>query len=344
MKQNLSKKRVTIYDIAKEVGVSPSLVSRVLSGNGSVSQKSRQKIEEAIEKYDYRPNAMARGLQKSKTGMIGFILPHIGNEYFSSVYYEFEKIASDHNYMVTLFNSKNDYGTEERILGVLEEARVEAIIYMGGQIDQLNPRPYHIDIIKRLDKNIPCILCCEQAERFECVGVHSDDQEGVKRLMKHLMDKGYRRMGILGGANSVISSKNRKDKLVEGATQSGIEVRKEWIIGDSYNELDGIKYMNKLLEEKCLPDVVCCINDHVAYGAQLAALDAGLKVPKDIAFTGFDGVGISELARPKITTVATDFGTLGKRIFETMIKRMNEEDCEVLNLVEPELIIKGSSK
>ena len=105
----MSKKVTTIYDIAREAGVSPSLVSRVLSGNGSVSQKSRQKIEEAIEKFDYRPSAIARGLQKSKTGMIGFVLPHIGNEYFSSVYYEFEKIASQNNYMVLLFNSKNDY-------------------------------------------------------------------------------------------------------------------------------------------------------------------------------------------------------------------------------------------
>lgn len=344
MKQSLDKRRVTIYDIAKEAEVSPSLVSRVLSGNGSVSAKSREKIEKAIEKYNYRPNAMARGLQKSKTGLIGFVLPHIGNEYFSSVYYEFEKIASANNYMVTLFNSKNDYGTEEKILGVLEEARVEAVIYMGGQIDQLNPNPANLEAIRKLNKTIPCILCCEQAGRFNCIGVHSDDQEGIRQLLEHLIHKGYRKMGILGGASSVISSKYRKGKLVEGANACGIEIRKEWIVGNSYNEVDGMECMSKLLEEKDLPDVVCCINDHVAYGAQLAILDAGLKIPKDIAVIGFDGVKLSELARPKITTVATDFETLGKTIFEVMIARMGEEECEPLNLVKPKLIIKESSK
>ena len=87
----MEEKNITIYDIAAEVGVSPSLVSRVISGKGSVSEKTRARIQEVIDKYGFRPNAMARGLQRNRTRIIGFMIPHIGNEYFSNVYYEFEK-------------------------------------------------------------------------------------------------------------------------------------------------------------------------------------------------------------------------------------------------------------
>ena len=115
------RKSITIYDIAKEAEISPSMVSRVLSGKGSVSPKTKERIQAIIDKYDFKPNAIARGLQKSSTRIIGFMIPHIESEYFSSIYYEFEKLASRNGYMTVLYNGKNDPGTEQRILNVFED-------------------------------------------------------------------------------------------------------------------------------------------------------------------------------------------------------------------------------
>ena len=136
----MEEKRITIYDIAAEVGVSASLVSRVVSGKGSVSDKTRKKIQDVIDKYDFRPNAMARGLQKSRTRMIGFMIPHIGNEYFSNVYYEFEKHASENGFMTILYKGKNDRGTEPEPPGALHymqraggEIRVHGGAYRHGK-------------------------------------------------------------------------------------------------------------------------------------------------------------------------------------------------------------------
>lgn len=344
MERNSQKKNVTIYDIAREVGVSPSLVSRVLSGNGSVSKKNREKIEGVIEKYEYRPNAMARGLQKSKTGMIGFIVPHVGNEYFSSVYYEFEKNASKNGYMTILYNGKSNLETEMRILRVLEEARVEAVIYMGGQVDNMHPPENFLQSVRKLNETIPCVLCSEQAGRFGCVGVHSDDAEGSRRLLEYLYGKQYKTMGILGGTCTVYPSTKRRQNLNNNAKLHGIEIREEWIVGNSFDEIDGAVSMQKLLKQKELPEVVCCINDHVAFGAQIVALDAGLKIPDDIAFTGFDGVRTSIMARPELTTVATDFTAMGLNIFQVMMSRLSSERCELLTLVEPKLVVRKSSR
>lgn len=336
------RKSVTIYDIAKEVNISPSMVSRVLSGKGSVSDKTRKKIQDVIDKYEYRPNAMARGLQKNRTQMIGFMIPHIGNEYFSKTYYEFEKYASANGYMIMLANGKNDIGAESRILGVFEEARVEGIIIMGGRIDTIDLEERHIEEIRKLNERVPCILCSEMADRFGCVGTHMDSTSVARKLVDYLHSKGYKSLGILGGANSRYPSVAMKDGIKKEAFEKGILVKEEWIHGVSYDEYDGAEAMRELLKQKELPRAVCCINDTVAFGAMDVAMDAGLRIPEDIAFTGNDGLHISEMCRPRLTTIAADFEKMGKTLYEMMQARMEEREVENY-LIQPKLIIRQST-
>ncbi len=337
-----NKKNITIYDIAKEAGFSPSMVSRVLSGKGSVSEKTREKIKAVIDKYDFKPNAMARGLQKSKTRMIGFMLPHIGNEYFSNVYYEFEKYASEQGYMTILYNGKGNVETELKIMENFEEARVEAVIIMGGSADAIDLAPEYREAVRRLNDRIPCIICSEQAERMGCVGTHMDSHREAELLVEHLLAKGYLSMGILGGADSAFPSVRFKTHLRSYAEEHGILVKDEWIHGISYNPQDGETAMRALLAQKELPRAVCCINDYVALGAMSIAMDAGLRVPEDIAFTGNDNIYISQVLKPRITTVADDFDALGKTMFEMISRRLRGEMPENV-LIEPHLVVRDST-
>ncbi|HWT74047.1 MAG TPA: LacI family DNA-binding transcriptional regulator [Mobilitalea sp.] len=343
-KQVPMKKNLTIYDIAKEAGVSPSMVSRVLSGNGAVNEKKRIMVREIVEKYKFKPNAIARGLQKSQTGLIGFVIPHVGNEYFSSVYYEFERLASEKGYMIILYNGKTDVTVESRIFRALEEARVEAVIVMGGRIDLVDLSQEDKEEIRNLNKNIPCILCSEQAQDFGCIGVHSDDRRGCEIAVQYMAELGYKTMGILGGADESYPAYNKKKYILEEAKKHGLEVHKEWIIGNSFDEIDGAQSMQSLIKVSKLPEVVFCINDHVAFGAQYEALEAGLKVPEDIAFIGVDGVRASIMARPAITTIAINYKQYAKTLFDAMIAAMNGEDFPKVNKIEPILVKRGSTR
>lgn len=344
MKQKPEKKNITIYDIAKEAGVSPSMVSRVVSGNGNVAEKNRVKIQKYLDKYNYRPNAMARSLQKMRTKLIGFVLPHIGNEYFSSVYYEFEKHASAGGYMTILYNGKSDFGAESRILNVLAEARVEAVVFMGGRTDTVQLTEDRVKELRDLNHMMPCILCSSRAEEFGCMGVHSDDAVGAELLIQHLKEQGYQKMAILGGTDLSYPSYFKKMCLIKEAKKQGIENRPEWNIGNSFNEQDGEASMDLLLKQEELPDVVCCINDHVAFGALNRAIDEGIRIPEQMAFTGFDGVAASAMAKPGITTVAIDYEEYGRQLYEKMVNAMEQKECESVTLIKPRIIVRKSTK
>lgn len=335
-------KRITIYDIAAEVGVSASLVSRVVSGKGSVSDKTRKKIQDVIDKYDFRPNAMARGLQQGRTKTIGFMIPHIGNEYFSNVYYEFEKHASENGYMTILYNGKNDPGTEYRILRVFDEVRVEAAVIMGGNVDAVALDEDYVNAIRALNRRVPCILCSEQAEKFDCVGVHMDTVRKTELIAEYLYRKGYRTTGILGGANGRYPTALFYENLKRVVKEYGIEIRDVWNHGNSYDERDGETAMQALLSVGELPRAVCCINDHVAYGAMLAAQDAGLKIPEDMAVIGSDNVHIARMIRPSLTTVAVDFEKMGSLIFEKIMERLRGEKTESC-MIEPVFVERNSA-
>ena len=338
------KKRATINDIAKEAGVSVSMVSRVASGKGVVSEKNREKIQKLLKYYNYKPNAFARGLQKSKSGLIGFVIPHIGNEYFSSVYYEFEKHASEKGYMTTLYNGKSSPEVESNILKALEEARVEAAIIMGGRLDLVNLEPKYVKELKEFASRVPSVLCTERAGEFGCLGVHSDDAMACSMLVRYLKDKKYRTIGMLGGTVESYPSVFKRKYMLEEIKKAGLIIKPEWIIGDSFNERDGAQSMQRLLELSERPEVVFCINDHVAFGAMIEARDAGIKIPEDMSIIGSDGVNVSTLSRPEITTLKIDFETYGNKVFEAMEALINGQTYNELTLIRPELVIRGSSR
>lgn len=343
MQQDNQKRNITIYDIAKEAGVSASVVSRAISGNGSVSAKSREKIEKLVEKYNYTPNALARSLQKSKTKILGFMVPNISNQYFASVYYEFEKVAAAHGYMTLLCHGKSNFETESIVMRGFMEMRVEGIVIMGGRTDLIHLDKAYIEEIRELNKKIPCVICSPMAERFGCIGVHGNEYSGVKKLLKHIYEQGYRSMGIISGSDNVYQSYIKKKHILDIAKEYGLTLKKEWIIPSSYNAASGRICMGRLLEKSHLPEMVFCMNDHVAVGAINEILDRGLRIPKDIGITGYDGVEASDLSRPPITTVSPDYVTYGKILFDGMKALLEDNYFPSIHMIEPEIIIREST-
>lgn len=344
MDEQTTKKITTIYDIAKEAGVSPSTVSRVISGRGAVSPQKREIIQQIIEACEYKPNAFARGLQKSKSGIIGYVVPNIGSEYFALTYMEFEKHASADGYMVAVYNGKSIRSAESQIFKRLEEARVEAVVIMGGRIDDATLAQDGIDEVRQLNQKIPCVLCSARADDFGCTGIHTDDRAGAELAMRHLRDRGYHSVGFLGGYPGSIPRINKARFMKEYAEKYGLLFRPEWEIGNSFDEEDGARSMEMLLKQKELPEALYCVNDNVAIGAMGIAQDAGLRIPEDISLIGNDGIRLTEQIRPQVTTVAVDFPVYGKAIYEAVQAKLSGDESSGKILIPPHLIVRSTTR
>ncbi len=340
-----SEKKITIYDIAKEAGVSASQVSRAISGRGYVSEENRAKINALVEKYHYRPNAVARNLQKGRSNTVGFLIPHIYQEYFPLVYSSFEREMTEKGYVTVVFNGKSTPQDEIRNLHLLEDLRVDAAVIIGGSLDfaDWEERKDYVAAVKGLSRKIPIVLGNERAHTLGCSGVYVNIDKGAEELVKHLAEKGHKTMGILGGFRTVHPSYRLQESLKKFGAQYGLEFRPEWQVFSSYNSLDGAEAMRKLLEQKTLPTAVCCINDEIAVGAMGVAMDVGMTIPEDIAFTGFDGVYLSREFRPQLTTIQMDFETMGKKLAELVEKSIEGERQITDTVVNPWVEIRQST-
>ena len=167
--------------------------------------------------------------------------------------------------------------------------------------------------------------------------------KGAEELVKHLAEKGHKTMGILGGFRSVHPSYRLQESLKKFGARYGLEFRPEWQVFSSYNSLDGAEAMRELLKQKTLPTAVCCINDEIAVGAMGVAMDAGMTIPGDIAFTGFDGVYLSREFRPQLTTIQMDFETMGKKLAELVEKSIEGEKQITDTVVDPWVEIRQST-
>lgn len=347
LEDNSIMKRVTIYDIAKEVGVSAATVSRAISGNGYVSNKNKSEIMALVDKYNFRPNTFAQNLQSGYTKTIGFIVPHIGNMYFANVYYEFEKWASHHGYMTILLNSKGDYETESKLLYDLKEKHVDGIVMMGGRVDSYELAEEYLNEINDIRKVIPFVICGPEAKRLGCSGVYIDDASGIENLLYHLKEEGYHRICLIGGGDEYYPSYIKKESAYKYGKKLGLDVSVRWLTGNQVFSYEaGYQGMKILISEGNLPDVVCGINDYVAIGVINAALEEGLKVPEDIAVTGYDNVSICTMTPIQITSVNPRYEYYGKKLFHCLHKLMlenNNIECKT-TLIKPELIIRNSTR
>ncbi|TAH64396.1 MAG: LacI family transcriptional regulator [Anaerolineaceae bacterium] len=340
-------KKITIYDIAKEAGVSAATVSRAITGRGYVSEKNKILILSLVDKYNFRPNTFARNLKTGYTKMIGFIVPHIGNMYFANVYYEFEKWASSYGYMTILLNSKGDYEVESNLLKALIEKHVDGIVMMGGRIDASNLPEDYIKEINEIRKQIPFVACGAKTERFNCSGIYTDDEKGVEELLVYLKNRGYQRITLIGGGDEFIPSYIKKQKAISIAEKLGLDVSVRWLTGNEvFSNRAGYEGMKILLKENPRPEVVCGINDYVAMGAIKAVMEAGLNIPMDIAITGFDDVSIATMTPVQITTVSPRYEYFGKKVFGSLHKMIKNktDNHSKMTLIKPELVIRNSTR
>ncbi len=339
----------TIYDIAKEANVSPATVSRVLTGSANVSAAKRKAIEAAIDKHNFRVNAMARGLILKASKSIGFILPDITNPFFATTFLEAEKYALAKGYTMLLCNSMNDNRmnqteVESLYLKMLLEKQVDGIIIMGGRVNEKLPNIAQVHELQEIIKSRPVVFINGEMEGVDSYNVIADEKDGIFKLVKYLVSLGHHQIGFIGGRREITSTDVKLSSFKDALQHFNLDCHSEWIIPSSFGVEDGYNSMVRLLSLEDRPTAVMTVNDFTAIGAINAAKDYGLSVPDNISITGFDGTSLTEMIRPKITTVSQNYSVLGKKAVEAVIEASCGHEYPKHISVETQLLIKSSCK
>lgn len=330
---------VTIYDVAREAGVSMATVSRVVNANPNVKPSTRKKVLEAIERLGYRPNAVARGLASKKTTTVGVVIPDISGAFFAEVTRGIEDIANMYHYNIILCNSDEQKEKELRLINTLLEKQVDGLLFMGGEVTDEHKEAFRTAAV-------PVVLSATFDDEKQWPTVNIDNVLAAKNATEVLIDEGNERIALITGPlTDVVNGYNRYKGYREALEARGIPFDENLVRVGDYRYHSGMEAMKELLQLDELPQAVFAASDEMAVGAIHAIQDAGKRVPEDISVIGFDNIHIASMVRPLLSTVAQPMYDIGAVSMRLLTKLMNKESVEDPHVVlQHDIVLRDSTK
>ena len=320
---------ITIYDVAREANVSMATVSRVVNGNQNVKPATRQKVLAVIERLDYRPNAVARGLASKKTKTVGVIIPDISNVFYAELVRGIEDIATMYRYNIILTNSDQQEEKEVQLLTTLLSKQVDGVVMMSDYISE--------EMLHEMNRsNVPVVLAgtVEHSNSFPSVNI--EYREAAIDAVNRLIQNGHNRIAFISG--SISSPINRDFKLAgyeEALENAGIDVDEDLIVGVDNTYDDGLIAWEQLRKLESPPTAFFAVSDELAIGLIHGAQDSGLNVPNDIEIISFENSKLARMVRPQLTSVVLPLYDIGAVSMRLLTKFMNKEKIEEQNVVLP---------
>ncbi len=338
--------QVTIKDIARELGISPSTVSRALKDHPDISPETKKAVNELAEKLNYTPNIVALSLRQSKTNTIGVIIPELVHFFFSTVISGIEDVAYSAGYNVIITQSNESLQREKTDIKALFNSRVDGMLI---SVSRETSNFEHIDNI--LAKGVPMVFFDRVYDKPESSKIIVDDLSGAKEATAHLIDQGCKRIAHIEGPPNLEISKQRLEGYLQAHRERNIEVDKSLIVPCNLGTIEeGRTVTEKLLAQSPGPDAIFATNDPTAMGAMQAIKEAGLKIPKDIAVVGFSNWFFTALLDPPLTSVDQPGFEMGQEAAKLLIRqidiRTKDRDADVqpeTKVLKTKLIVRESS-
>ena len=327
---------VTIKDVARVAGVSPSTVSRALNDSPLIREETKARIRRIAQELGYERNELARGLVKGASGAIGLVIPDITNPFFAEVTRGVGEVAHARGYGVILCNTEEDPDRERSYIRLLRRKRVDGLILTSVTAED----PY----LKALARSkTPFVLVSRACQLVPAPYVGVDDRLGGRLAVEHLVELGHRRIGFIGGPADVQSSLDRLAAFEAVLTEHGIPVREEWISFSDFTQRAGYRAGKELLRRKVRPSAVFAANDVVALGVLQAADELGLRVPEDLSVLGYDDISYAGLPRIELTTVAQPSFEMGKIAAEWLLSVLEGGPRRLYRLLTPKLVVRRTT-
>lgn len=312
------KRYATIKDIAKELNISTSTVSRALADRWDVKPETRLKVLETAERLNYRPNVLAKNLLSQRTGIIGIIIPEFVNSFFPKVIMGIQEILYEENYRMLITQSSESHEEELANLHLLENSMVDGIIISVTR-EGSNSEEYQ----RIINSGIPIVFFNRVCEATEAPKVIIDDRTMAFRAVEHLIQSGYKRIAHFSGPAKLQLTAERKAGYLDALEKYGFGVDESLIIETGVLMEKGICAMRKLLDSSySLPDAIFAFNDPIAIGAMKVIKEAGLKIPQDIALVGFSEDVMATIVEPQLTTVLQPMYEMGKQAATLLLEQI----------------------
>lgn len=332
--------QVTIKDIAKALGVSPSTVSRALKGHPDISEETRKAVSELAVRLKYEPNAIALSLKQSRSNSIGVIIPEMVHYFFSSVLSGITDVAYDAGFTVIICQSNEIHDREVANVKALYSHRVDGILI---SISKDSDNFEHLGFL--LDNDIPLVFFDRFAPGIHCDKVIVDDFDAAYKATKHLIDIGRKRIAHFCGAQKLVIGRERLEGYKKALKNAGLPVD-ESLIYPAENFEMAREAVKKMLELANPPDGIFTVNDLTAIGAMLTLQKRGKKIPDDVAIVGFSDGRFSGIVEPNLSSVDQHGYEIGTAAARLLIKRILAEDpfypAETV-ILQSTLIVRGSS-
>jgi LacI family transcriptional regulator len=315
---------ITIYDVAREASVSMATVSRVVNGNPNVKPTTRKKVLEVIDRLNYRPNAVARGLASKKTTTVGVVIPDISNIFYAELARGIEDIATMYKYNIILSNSDQNIEKEFRLLNTMLGKQVDGIVFMGGNIT-----PEHVEEFQK--SQVPIVLAASIEESFVIPSVNIDYEQAAYDAVKDLINRGHRNIAyVTAPLSEPINGVKKLTGYKRAIDEAGLPYNEEYIIEGDYTYDSGIEAFSKISEFAfdTRPTAIFVGTDEMALGVIHGAQDNGQHIPQDIEIIGFDNTKLATMVRPQLTTVVQPMYDIGAVAMRLLTKYMNKEKVE----------------
>ncbi|MCL6266286.1 LacI family DNA-binding transcriptional regulator [Flagellimonas myxillae] len=333
---------ITIHDIAAALKIDSSTVSRALNNSPRVTQKTKERIWAKAEEMGYQRNVLASNLRKSKTNTLGIIVPRISRYFFSSAIAGIEETAFEAGYNVIICQSLEKLEREKNLIQTLVANRVDGII-MSISMETMD-----YDHLEGAKKNgIPTVFFDRHCDIPGNNNVLLDDYKGSFDATQHLIAQGCKNIAHLGGPKSLLLYQNRFNGYKDALVQNGYPFRQELVFDSRLMEKDGAEAAQKILGTNTEIDGIFSANDVAAIGAMQYLKGRNVKIPEEIAVTGFSNGPTSAVIEPSLTTVDQSGEKMGKLATELLIKQINSKPKTLSPetiILEPSLIERESTR
>ncbi|WP_243549763.1 LacI family DNA-binding transcriptional regulator [Priestia megaterium] len=328
----------TIYDVAKLSGLSKTTVSRVINNHSYVSEEKKNRVLKAMKELNYTPNPSARKLRGQVTTTIGVIVPKIINPFFSYLVDSIEQVAYKKGYHVLIFQSNEDKEKELAFLNLLKTKQVDGIIMTSIENDW--------SLIEPFTEYGPILLCNEYVNNANVPIVRLNQYKGAYIGVKHLLEKGHRKIGYCTGGLFAEEGKDkdRNQGYQKALQEAGIQPDPKWIFVNQHSIEDGKQVVKKILSMEDRPTAIFTGSDEIAGGTMIEAKESGLSIPNDLAIIGFDDQPLAQMLDPKLTTIRQPIDQMGIKAMEILIDMLNDSESTVETFELPiELVVRSST-
>jgi LacI family transcriptional regulator len=308
-----------IKDVAREAGVSTATVSHVVNGTKYVTDDTRKRVLEAVERCEYHPNAHARSLASGRSNMIGLLISDISNPFFPEVVKAIEAAAFEHGYNIILINTNYDSERAAEYVRRLSELKMAGVALMTSELDS---ELFH-EITRR---QVSVVFDSHDLASERMSNICVDYAAGIEEAVRHLVSLGHRRIAHIAGAYRIPSGVIRRDAFLDFMARHLPDEPTPAVYEGDFRLDGGRRAASEILAAKELPTAVIAANDMMALGAMREFRKAGLSIPADISVVGFDDIAFAALSEPPLTTVCSPRAEIGRRVVETLVTMIEHPD------------------